>query len=362
MKINFRNKKITTAIALLLALIAICTGCNLPASEPIKDSGFSIHFIDVGQGDAALVECDGHYMLIDGGTTENSSKMYAVLMEKQIDYLDYVVGTHPDADHIGGLAGALNYASAGNVLCSVTEHDTESFQNFKKYADRNGGGIRIPKAGEQFSLGTATVTVLSVNTGFSVNDDSIVLKIAYGKTSVLFTGDAEYDAEQTLLKNNIDISADVLKVGHHGSASSTSEAFLNAVNPSYAIISVGENNDYQHPTDVVLNRLEKQGTEIYRTDLSGEIYLTSDGRNIAIHTEKTPSPFQNLGSGTENNVSEDTRQNISCDYILNLKSKKFHYPECKSVQDMSEKNKGFFDGTREELLDMEYEPCGNCCP
>ena len=271
-----------------------------PTEEPIEtlipsSSTFSIRFIDVGQADAALIECDGHYMLIDGGNRNDSDKMYTILRNNEIKTLDLLVGTHPDEDHIGGLAGALNYANAIITLCSTKSHDTKVFSDFNKYAEKNGGGIQIPNPGDQYNLGSAQVTILAVNSGSEPNDSSIVIKIVYGETSFLFTGDAEAEAEQWLLNSGYDLSADVLKVGHHGSSSSTSKRFLNAVNPTYGIISTGKDNTYGHPTEETLNHLRNAGVQIYRTDLQGDIFVSSDGKTVSITTQKNISE-DNLSS------------------------------------------------------------------
>lgn len=264
-----------------------------------EDSTFTIRFLDVGQGDATLIECDGHYMLIDGGNKDASSKIYSVLEESEITHLDMIIGTHADEDHIGGLAGALNFATADLIFCTTNEYDTEAFKDFLKYAEQNGGGIKIPEIGDSYPLGSANVTILGINAGVETNDSSIVLKIEYGDTSYMFVGDAEILAEQAVIENTEDISAMVLKVGHHGSSDSTSDEFLNKVMPDYAIISVGADNSYLHPNDDTLNKLEDAGIEIYRTDLQGEITLTSDSKKVSIVTEKSASKEDIMVSGEE---------------------------------------------------------------
>lgn len=167
-----------------------------PQTEPPAESTFSVHFIDVGQADAALVECDGHYMLIDGGNRADSDRIYSVLKHAEVPVLDLVVGTHAHEDHIGGIPGALNYTTALRTLCPVTSYDSKAFRNFARYAAQSGGGITVPAAGDTYPLGSATMTVLGLNSGSSTNDSSIVLRIDYGRTSFLFTGDAEFGAEK----------------------------------------------------------------------------------------------------------------------------------------------------------------------
>lgn len=337
-------------------------------------STFSIHFIDVGQADAALVECDGHYMLIDGGNKEDSDLIYSVLKKAAVPKLDIIVGTHAHEDHIGGLPGALNYTTADLVLSSVTSYNSKAFKNFKKYADKNGGGLVVPKAGDTYSLGSSDVKIIGVNEADGTNNSSIVLKITYGKTEYLFTGDAEREAEQAILNRDEDISANVLKVGHHGSDTSTSYVWLREIMPEYAIISVGKGNSYNHPTDEVLSRLRDADVQTYRTDLNGDIFLTSDGKTISITSDKTASKDEIFKAGevVTEKVTQATTQPVVTEkadnnaagqnYVLNTNTKKFHYPSCSSVKQMKAKNRKDYTGTRDELIDMGYSPCGKCHP
>jgi len=265
-------------ISLLSAVMATILSLSCIAVETsAQQSTFSVRFIDVGQADAALVECDGHYMLIDGGNKTDSSKIYSILKSQNITHLDMIVASHAHEDHVGGIPGALSYASAGKTLCPVTNYDSDAFRDFAKYAAQKGGGITVPKAGGKYTLGSAEVTVLGLNASADDNDRSIILNIKYGKTTFLFTGDAERDAEQALLDSKADISAAVLKVGHHGSDGATTYPFLRAVMPTCAVISVGADNGYGHPTEAVLSRLKDAGTKVYRTDINGDIVIKSDG-------------------------------------------------------------------------------------
>ena len=258
---------------------------NPPTELPVKSS-FSIHFIDVGQADAALIECDGHYMLIDGGNKADSNVIYSVLKKADVKKLDIVVGTHAHEDHIGGLPGAFQYASADITLCPVKNYESNAFKDFVKYADQKGGGITVPKVGNTYSLGSATVTILGVNGGSDTNDTSIVMRIDYGKTSFVFTGDAERAAEQAILNSNTNLKATVLKVGHHGSDTSTTYPFLREIMPDYAVISVGKDNAYGHPTDDTLSRLRDADVKVFRTDLQGDIHCKSDGTNVTFTVER----------------------------------------------------------------------------
>ena len=357
--INGIKKYLLTAAAALSFLLAV----------PLYSfaSGLTVHFIDVGQADAALIVCDEHAMLIDGGGTDSSRTMYAYLKKYGISHLDYIIGTHPDADHIGGLPGALNFASADNVFCSVTEHDTRAFNSLVKYAGEQGKSIRIPKTGSTYSLGDATVSIIGpVNKAADSNNNSIVAKISYGSNSFLFMGDAETAEENGILNSEYAgmLKSDVLKVGHHGSDTSSSEAFMEAVSPQYAVISVGADNSYGHPSEDVVKRLEKLGTKVYRTDTDGDIICESNGTNISFGTAKYhKSDKTNASGGTASETaSGSSKESAAQNYILNINSGKFHYPECKSAKRMNESNKKYFYGTRDEAINNGYSPCGNCNP
>lgn len=354
---------------------AIVTTVSVAETETTPvNSTFSIHYIDVGQADAALIECDGHYMLIDGGNKGDSNLIYSVLKSAEVPKLDIIVGTHAHEDHIGGLPGALNYTTADLVLSPVTLYDSEAFEDFKRYADKNGGGLVIPSVGDTYALGSSEVQIIGVNEAEETNNTSIVLKVIYGQTSFLFTGDAEREAEQAILDNNSDVSATVLKVGHHGSDTSTSYVWLREIMPQYAIISVGEGNSYNHPTDEVLSRLRDADVETYRTDLNGDIYLTSDGQSVSITTDKSASDDEIFRAGesvTEKVTAAETQAVITeqanntatgTTYILNTNTNKFHYPSCKSAKKIKDKNREEYTGTRDELISWGYSPCGNCCP
>lgn len=250
-----------------------------------EDGSFlEAHFIDVGQGDGALIECDGEYMLIDGGTADQSDKIYSYLQNEGISNLDYLVCTHAHADHVGGLSAPLNTMTVETVFAPVTETDSKAYTNFQKGVANQGLTIVHPNQGDTVSLGNSTVMFLGPVTEDveDLNNTSIVLRIDHGNNSFLFTGDAEREEEETLLNSGCNLKADVLKVGHHGSESSTTYPFLREVMPTYAVISCGKNNSYGHPDEATLSKLHDAEAQVLRTDEQGDIVIVSDRNNLYV--------------------------------------------------------------------------------
>lgn len=340
-------------VPLLLALSL--TACDSGAAQPKPDPGpaegtLEVHYIDVGQADSALLLCGGESMLIDGGNVADSDLVVSYLADQGVEHLDYVVCTHAHEDHVGGLSGALSQYPAGCVLAPVTEYDTKAFGNFLKYTGEQDLDITIPAPGDAWTVGTAAVTVLGpVKDYDETNDTSIVLRVDFGENSFLFTGDMERTAEADLLESGAYLEADVLKVGHHGSSTSTSYPFLRAVDPTYAVISVGENNDYGHPHEDTMSRLRDDDAIVYRTDLQGHIVCTSNGQDLTFTMQKNADIQTNP---TEGNNQPGT-------YIGNINSHVFHRTDCSGLP--AEQNQIAF-GSREEAVNGGYTPCGRCKP
>lgn len=335
----------------LLVMAYIWYGSQPQPEAPPEGSSLQVHFIDVGQADSALVICDGHYMLIDGGNAEDSDLVYSYLERHGAKHLDCMVATHAHEDHIGGLSGALNYAAVDTAFCPVTEYSSKVFENMVKYLGEQGKSLTVPEPGDSFSLGSAQVEILGpVKEYDDANNTSIVLRIDYGETSFLFTGDMETGAEGDLLDSGADVHATVLKAGHHGSDTSTGYRFLREVSPEYTVISVGEGNKYGHPSDEVLSRFRDAGVEVYRTDMQGHVIAESDGKTVTFRTEKEADTATNP---TGNSAAQT--------YIGNAGSKKFHLPDCASAKDIQEDKRVEFYSRAQAVLEG-YEPCGRCKP
>ena len=223
--------------------------------------------------------------MIDGGDRNASQFIYSYLKSIDVKRLDYIIATHPHDDHIEGLAAALVACDAGILYSPILGMESEIFQELTRKAKDKNVMIKVPKRGETFTVGDAIITFLSnVHPDWDLNNQSIVIRMDYGSTSFLFTGDAAWEEEQDLLEMNI--KADVLKVGHHGAATSTSQEFLDAVHPTFAVISVGADNKYGHPAQETLGKLQRLDVAVFRTDRQGTIICTSDGENLNFVTTK----------------------------------------------------------------------------
>lgn len=321
--------------------------------------GLKVHFIDVGQADAALLISGDSAMLIDGGNVGDSSRIYSYLDRLGISHLDYIVGTHAHEDHMGGLSGALQKASVGVIYAPKTENDAKFYQSFKSKVASAGKSITHPDSGTSFNLGSCSVELYcpTYENEDDLNNTSIITKVVCGDTSFLFTGDAEYSEEHDILSQGYDLSATVLKAGHHGSDTSSSYQFLREVMPEYVVISVGKGNQYGHPDEDALSRFRDAGAKVYRTDLQGDIIVESNGKDITVTTARNENIETNPTSYEHENVSKGTESTGT--YIGNKNSKKFHKPTCHSLP--IEKNRVYFS-SRADAVNSGYDSCGNCHP
>ena len=375
-KVSFWRKPFRRLAALALAAalalgLAACDGASVlpggsadvslicgimipnPASSEVQTAdSFRMHFLDVGQALSVLVECDGQYMLYDGGNVDDGSMVVSYLQKQGVEELQYVFCSHAHEDHVGGLAAALAFFPANHVYSPVTEASTKCFQDFVKYTQQQGLQVEVPTVGTVWQLGGATVTMLGPVAQYSeTNDTSIVLRVDYGATSFLLTGDMESDAERDLVNSGANLKADVLQVGHHGSSTSTSYLFLNAVLPEMGVISCGVNNKYGHPHEETLSILRDAGVDVYRTDLLGTVVIGSDGQNYTIRTDKNATDAElNPTAPAASSTAQQT-------YIGNVNSKKFHLPTCPNLP--AEKNQILFS-SYDEAIAAGYTPCSTC--
>ena len=351
-KMAVKQKRLLYGVVLTALLLCfVLTGCvairveeNPPAKAPEGSEGLEVHYIDVGQADCILLQCDGANMLIDGGNVDDSDLVVAYLLEQDVTALDLVVNTHAHEDHVGGLPGVLAVFETKNIWCPVTTYDSRCFEDFVKYADQQELELVRPEPGSTWPLGGAMVTVLGpVKEYEDTNDTSIVLRVDYGGTGFLFTGDAETPSEGDILDAGYDVSATVLKVGHHGSETSSSYRWLREVGAEYAVIQVGADNAYGHPHEVVMSRLRDADMTVYRTDLQGHIICRSDGRTVRFETDKS-APVTNPTAEPEI-------------FIGNRNSKKFHLDTCSGLP--KEENQVFFE-SYSDAVEADYEPCSRC--
>ncbi len=256
-----------------------------PKNDLPKNGEISVHYIDVGQGDSTLILTpEGKSMLIDTGTPDSRSLLLEYLSEHGVKELEYLVLTHPHSDHIGGAAALLGEIAVKNIIMPDATTTTSTFENLLKKIDSLGNEIIVAEHGKTYSFSDISFEILgpTKDYGQTLNNQSIVLRLDYGRTSFLFMGDAETVAEADMMDlfPISDFKADVIKLGHHGSSTSTSEEFLAAVSPDFAVVSCGKNNDYGHPHRETISVLEKNNIEILRTDTMGSIVFTSDGERV----------------------------------------------------------------------------------
>ena len=257
----------------------------------VPDGEMEVHFIDVGQADCALLASGGHFMLIDGGNNDDAEHIVTYLQNAGVKKLDLVVGTHPHEDHIGSLDAAIEAFDIGAVYMPDVSADTETYRDVLDAVEGKGLQVQHPVPGDVLDFNGLPVEIFGPVKEYSnLNNHSIVLRVSVGETAFLFTGDVEIEGEYDILEQGFDISADVLKVSHHGSSGSSVEEFLAYTDADYAVISVGEENIYDHPEAVTLKRLQNYGMEIFRTDEQGTIVCDTDGKNISVCQERESKP------------------------------------------------------------------------
>ena len=368
--------------SLLFSLLFIL--CLGSISSAAADT-FKMHVLDVGQGQAVLFEYDGHSMMIDGGGRGSSSYVVSYVKQLGIETLDCVAVSHYEEDHMSGIIGILSAFSCGRLLLPSYAEAGELYQSLAVAALSNGCAILHPQPGDEFMLGEAGVKVIGPRrTDYSSdNDMSLCFKICFGGVAFMVCGDAQQESEIDLVNSGEDLRANVYVVDHHGSSTSSMDAFLDAVSPKYAIISCGKDNGYGHPAMETLQRLQNHGILLYRTDQQGTIIVHTDGSDIWFDQDPSDDwtsgnsiiPFGNTNDNAEygtvitrqaldndNTSVWQERTELEFQFVCKKKTKKFHTPSCNSVEQMKEDNRLFTNLSRDELLAEGYEPCGNCKP
>lgn len=385
-----RKIKVILMAVLMTFLLAGCgtgnsvsiSGKGEQAAGGVQSSGsdMEVHFIDVGQGDSTLIKVGDHAMLIDAGDNSEGTAVQSYLDSQNVEKLDYVIGTHPDADHIGGLDVVIYKFDCKKVFMPAVTSDTRTYDDVVQALKSKNQKSQAPKLGKTYSLGEASFTVIAPvkEYGDDTNDWSIGILLQYGENRFLFTGDAAKQAEDDMIEEGEDISADVYKASHHGSKTGSSEEFLDKVNPTYAVISCGEGNKYGHPSAQTLNNFRRRGIKTFRTDNQGTIVAYSDGKNITWNAspDTTWTPGEPKGSSTnwstsakkttaKNNTGKSTEKNTSTkqgSYVINEDTGKFHLPTCHYVKQMDEENKVTSSKSRDTLIKEGYEACKVCKP
>lgn len=303
-------KKFVLALLCFILMTFSVTGCNIiDIDELITSNGYSnennvsedvnlnVHFIDVGQADCILIESNNQYMLVDAGNNADEDLILNYLDNLGVKRLEYVIGTHPHEDHIGSLDAVIRNYDIGKLILPEKEHTTKTFENVIDAIEEKNLKITKPKVGDEYQIGDANFIVIAPNGDYKdeLNDWSVGIKLSLEDTSFVLCGDAERDAENDILSNGIDISADVLKLGHHGSRTSSSKEFVDAVNPSFIVITCGMDNSYGHPHKETMKWLKSRGIPFFRTDMQGTIIASSNGVDITWNVE----PSQSYESGSK---------------------------------------------------------------
>nr|MDD6335559.1 ComEC/Rec2 family competence protein [bacterium] len=281
-------RKKRTLAALPLGMILACLACMLGACSWLDigglvsdDQTLTVTLLDVGQGDSIVVRQGEHALLIDAGEASSAPGILQSLEDMGITRLDMVIATHPHADHIGGLPAIMDALPIDCFIMPEVVQTTKTFERLLDALEANDIALTAPVVGQRFSLGEATITVLSPAREYDeLNDNSVAIRLSFGYTAFLLCGDAQSAAEKDMLNSGLPLSADVLKLSHHGSATSNTQAFLDAVSPRMCAISVGQDNNYGLPHREVLARVQAMGCPLYRTDTDGPICFISDGYEV----------------------------------------------------------------------------------
>ena len=354
-----------------LILFVLMQSFNAAASES-GGAFLNVDIIDVGQGLSVLITTEDGALLYDGGPGSASSKVVSFIKQRGIASIDYVIASHYDEDHLNGVVGAIRAFDVKNVIGPDYSTDTSVYTSFMRAVEEEGPDFTYAVAGTAYQMGSALIQILMplMPSYEDENDYSVAIKVTKDGRSVLLTGDCTTLGEGDMILAQEDLKSDILVLGHHGSSTSTSQAFLDAADPSIAVVSCGTGNPYGHPDRSVMDRLSVWGLSLYRTDLQGDIRLRSE--NGAPFTadldpctdysggiqETIPDPVETVPEVFDMPAAESTARY----YVLNTNTGKFHYPDCSSVSDIYPQNREDVTMDRNEIIGMGYVPCKRCNP
>lgn len=297
-----QNKFMTFILSMILALTLVLPG-NAVTAKADGQGDMAVHFIDVGQGLAILVQSGGENLLYDGGNRSHADEVVQYLKNQQVETINYMISSHYDEDHLGGLVKCLDNFEVEHVLGSDYVHTSDLFNTFMNTATAHAIIVEYPSVGDTYEFGTGSITVMAPD-GISQNsnDNSVVIRLVNGNNSFMFMGDAEETSEQDMISTGMNLDCDVLSLGHHGSASSTSWDLLEATSPSWAVISCGLNNSYGHPAAETMGKLSDMDIPVFRTDDQGTVIALSDGNTISWNQE----PCNDYTSGSEKKSTDSS--------------------------------------------------------
>lgn len=346
---NSMKKHLRGLLLLLCIIIVTFVGCDTmdnTSSLSTTSTPLEVHYIDVGESDCTLIQYGDKYMMIDAGDLDDTETILNYLDQRNVRKIEYLILTHPHADHIGSAADIINNYEIEQIMMPSIEHTTKTFENVIEAIAKQKKKIKKPIVGDTYEFGDASFTIMAPNNynyGDNLNNYSISLKLTYQDNNFLFIGDCETQAIDDILSNGMDLSADVYMCGHHGSDTSTTKELLDAVKPTYAVISVGPNS-YGHPCESTLDLLKERKTKVYRTDETGTIIFTSTGTTISVNKDNTSSKDTYQASASSKK-----------EYAYITESgKKYHEKDCRYVQSNAKKI------TLKEAKEQGYEPCSTC--
>jgi competence protein ComEC len=341
------KKAISKVIYLMILTLVLSTLSHVPTDAATKYYTMFVHYIDVGESDCVLIESDNKFMLIDAGDTDDEDTIIDYLKAQKVKTLDYVICTHPHADHIGSMDEVIKEFNVGKIIMPAITHTTKVFEDLLDAIEDKGLKITKPVVGREYTIGKADFTIIAPNDKYSdLNNNSVGIKLVNGKNSFVFIGDCEKEAISDILDNDIDINADSLMLGHHGSDTSTTSELLDAVSPDSAIISVGKNS-YGHPSESVLEMLKNEGITTYRTDENGTIVATSTGTKITFDAKA--AKIENTKNGADAQAAKTTV------YITDTGTK-YHKGGCSYLK------KSKIKMTLKDAKNKGLEPCSRCNP